>query len=106
MRARRFPELLSSVQELLDRLAEQVPRSPGGLLRAYIHAARVPLQQPRLDLGKHGERVSMTRTPLNALQGDYNSLMDSGATTFAQPNVPSQNCPAKGLKLLLQYLLT
>ena len=60
-----------------------------------------------VNLEKHGERVSMTRTTLHALQGDYvyNNLLDS-ATTFAQPNVPSQNCPAKSLMLLFQYLLT
>ncbi len=64
--------------------ADTASAGGGGHGHAWVSSTRAR------HLKKHGERVSMTKTPLHALQGDYNSLMDSGATTFVQPNVPSQ----------------
>ena len=50
-----------------------------------------------LDLKNHGERISVTKTL-------HQNVLKIPLKTMVQPILPSQICPAKSLKLLLQYL--
>ena len=49
------------------------------------------------DLEKHGERVSVTKIL-------HQNVLKTPLKTMVQPNLPSQICPAKSLKLLSQDL--